>query len=120
MAQSVVVTAAKPVQVRKYAITLAGIGALLITIDGIVGMIRNSLLVPTIGVFGLSVILVAAAEAVLGVIAIVSLYMSIETPSSVSYIVGVAALLALVVGGGFYFFGSAIALIGALLIHYRK
>ena len=119
MAQSVVV-APKAVHVSKYGVTLGAIGALMITIEGIVAMIRNSLLVPTIGAVGLSVLLVGATEAVLGVIAISALYMSFDNPSGVADIVGVLAVLSLFVGGGFYFVGALVGLVGALLMHHRK
>ncbi len=120
MARSVVVTERRPIQIPKYGITVAAIGALMITLDGIVGLVRNSLLVPTIGTFGLSTFLVAGTEAVLGILAVVSLYMSLDTPSAVSYIVGVIAVVSLAVGGGFYFVGAAVALVGAFLMHYHR
>ncbi len=92
----------------------------MITLDGIVGMIRDTLLVPTIGAFGLTTFLVAGTEAVLGALAIVSLYMSLDSPRAVAYIIGVIAVMSFALGGGLYFIGAILALVGAFLMHYHR
>jgi hypothetical protein len=120
MTQKVAVTQPRSIHIARYGITLAVLGALLISIDGIVAMARNSLLIPTVGMLGLGVFIVAATEAILGVLALASLYMSKDTPNVVAYLVGTLAVLSFAFGGGFYFIGAIAGLVGALSIHYNR
>ena len=105
-----------PERVPKDGIIVGAIGALMILIEGMYALIARSVLVPSLG----GSIVGAYALMVLGLGSIVALYMSEDFPVQISYVIGTAAVLSLLFGGGFYYVGAIVAFVGAVLLHYRR
>ncbi len=117
MSKSVVVTRPAEVEtVPKDGITLGAIGALMIVIEGIYALITKSVFVPALG----GPVVAAYALMVLGLGSILAMYMSEDFPFRISYVIGTAAILSLLFGGGFYYVGAIVAFAGAVLLHYRR
>lgn len=102
--------------VGKYGVITAALGALLVLLDGIVVLAINSTLAPSVGgVYG-----VGASEIVLSILAFITLAFYRRHPRAVGVTVLILALISYAVGGGFYYVGATLALIGAILVGYRR
>lgn len=93
-------------------ITAAVLGLL----DGFAVLGINSPLAPSLG--GAAV--VGWGEIVLALLALGALYYYKGHPAAVAGTVGTLAFLGYFVDGGFYYVGATLAIIGAILIYYRK
>jgi|SRR5579875_3852525 len=102
--------------IGKYGAAIAGFGAVLILLDGFYALVSGSVLVPTLG----NANVVAWVEMLFAMIAIIFLYNYGDFPNATASVVGSVAVLTYAFDGGFYFIGSTLALIGAVLIYYRK
>lgn len=104
-------------EVGKSGFWTALIGALLILLDGIVVLATGKFYGPWHygGVSG-----TGWAEVILGILIGGIAYYYKKSPSLVGWTVVILALIALPFDGGFYTIGAWIALIGGLLIAYKK
>jgi hypothetical protein len=104
------------VTVGRYGLVAAIIGALLVLIDGITVLARSSVIAPSY--FGVPV--VGWSEIVLSLLALAALYFYSSHSTTVAWSVGILAAIAFFVDGGFFYVGAALALIGAIVVYFRK
>ena len=104
------------VTVGRYGLLTAIVGALLVLADGITVLVRNSVIAPSY--FGVSV--VGWGEVVLSLLALAALYFYRSHSTVAALSVGILAAIAFFVDGGFFYVGAAVALIGAIVIYFRR
>lgn len=92
-------------------------GAILVLIDGIVVLSTNSFYGP-LHYGGVNV--TAWTEIILSLIILGMVYYYKKSPAAVGWTTVILALITLAFDGGFYTIGSWIALIGGVLIVYKK
>jgi hypothetical protein len=102
--------------VGKYGISTAVVGMLLVLIDGITVLAINSVLAPSYG----GVAAVGWTQIVLSLIALATMYFYKSYSTAVAWTVGILALITYAFDGGFFYIGATLALIGAILIGYRR
>lgn len=102
--------------IGKYGIWTAVIGMLLVLIDGTVVLGINAVLAPSYG----GPAAVGWTEIILSLIALGAMYYYKRHSSAVAWTVGILALITYFFDGGFWYVGATLALIGAILIGYRK
>ncbi len=100
----------------RYGLGTAILGLLLILIDGVTVLGLNGVLAPSIG----GVVAVGWTEIGLSLLAFISLAFYRRSLTAVAWAVIVLALIAYVFDGGFYYVGSTVAIIGAVLMYYKR
>lgn len=99
-----------------YGLPVAAFGTLLVLSDGVATLVMDSVRTPAVG----GVVSVGWGEIILSILALTAMYFYNGHPTGVASSVGITALASYAVGGGFYYFGATVALIGAILIFYRR
>ena len=92
------------------------VAAILGLLDGIAVLGINSPIAPSVG----GPLAVGAVEIILALLALGALYYYKGHPAAVAGTVGVLAFLGYFFDGGFYYVGATLAIIGAVLIYYRR
>ena len=99
-----------------YGLGTAVVGLLLILIDGITVLGLNGVLAPSYG----GALAVGWTEIGLSLLAFVSLAFYKRSIVAAVWAVVVLALIAYAFDGGFYYIGSTVAIIGAVLMYYKR
>ncbi len=108
----------KPIaeQVGRYGLGIAITGALLILIDGIIVLLLNSIIAPSLG----GALVVGSSEIVLSLVSLLALYYYRDHTTTVALTVGILAIISYLVDGGFFYMGATLELVGAVVIYFRK
>lgn len=101
----------------KYGLWTTIIGALLILIDGIVAVTTNNIY--SFYAYGGAVV-TGSVEIIISLIMLGIVYYYTKNPKTIGWTEVILALITLPFNGGFYTIGAWIALIGGVLIAYKK
>jgi hypothetical protein len=76
----------------------------------------NSVISPSFG----GALVVGSSEIVLSLLSLIALYFYSDHSTTVAWAVGILSVIAYFFDGGFFYFGASLALIGAIVIYFRK
>ena len=99
-----------------YGLATAIIGAVLVLVDGIATLAMKSVFAPSLG----GVTVVGVSEIVLSLLALIAVYFYKSHSTAAAWTIGILAFVAFFFDGGFYYVGAALAVIGAIIIYFRK